>query len=272
MKKARILPLLIGCNLALSGCVYWPPEGYGGMAEFDPGTLIPVEADQPLEPKHGMRFDLELLDQQLNLLVLDGAELCFPATVVQAEKRQHRILRELAGGLYYDAANDLLIQRQLLNRLERQLDYIKGNDLCVVPMNEGSDPPGALGRQITDLLNRDNQFASGSPALNPKYIAHLAEAAALLRENHGFRLRIIGHADSSETIEEESIALQRAEQVGRYLQVMGLSPKRIQIDTVDASDPLFHDHTAEGQLDNRRVTIELLEAPTPTLAEWRKLQ
>jgi len=83
----------------LSGCSSWPEIGHGGLGEHHYELLSPTMPNQPLGPEHGLRFDLELTARHLDVLVIEGANICFPATVVQAKQRQHRIERELLGGL-----------------------------------------------------------------------------------------------------------------------------------------------------------------------------
>merc|ERR1711879_770872 len=141
------------------------------------------------------------MGHQLNLLILEGARYCFPATVVQAENNQVRIAREMQGDLRYDAANDLIIQRALPGRLENQLDYVKKSEACqppgqsqatqgfaqAVPAPEPieqqaiapDDPESApdvthVIEALYDLLNADNQFATDSAEINPKYMKRLA--------------------------------------------------------------------------------------------------
>ena len=134
MLKLHAMAFLFGL-LGLTACSNWPIEGLGGMAEHHQQTLSPIfQSGKPLGSEHGLLFDLELTSRHLDMLVLEGAELCFPATVVQAKQRQNRISRELQGNLKYDAANDIIIQRNLLARLERQLDYVKQNDVCILPI------------------------------------------------------------------------------------------------------------------------------------------
>ena len=111
-------------GLLLSGCVQWPLAGRGGMAEHRLEQTGPTLPSQPLGPEHGQFFELELARRHLDILILEGAELYFPATVVQATLLQTRIARQMAGGLHEDAGLDLQIQRRLLNALERQIDAI----------------------------------------------------------------------------------------------------------------------------------------------------
>jgi len=262
------ISVIFSMVFALSGCVTWPAGGHGGMAEHYQDTLIPVIPDQPLGPEHGLRFDLDLARQHLDILILEGAELCFPATVIQARQRQNDITRELYGNLDFDAANNLIVQRKLLARLERQLDYVKQQNVCMLPVTEGQEKPGDIGKRIHDLLNGDNQFSSHSPELNPKYVGQLAEAAQLLRNQPGYYLRITGYPDTLEkSTYNRKLSLQRAKKVRRYLQVMGLPAERIQVDAVDSDHPLSvnndddNDKQAYTKRATRHVSIELIEAP-----------
>ena len=259
------ISVIFSALLPFGGCVNWPAGGHGGMAEHYQESLIPVMPDQPLGPEHGLRFDLDLARQHLDILILEGAELCFPATVIQARQRQNDITRELYGNLDFDAANNLIVQRKLLARLERQLDYVKQQNVCILPMTKGQKKPGDIGKRIYDLLNGDNQFSSDSPELNPKYVGQLAEAAQLLRNQSGYYLRIIGYPDNAEKPPyDRKLSLQRAKKVGRYLQVMGLPAEHIQIDAIDSEHPLLVDDDDKQKYikgANRHVSIELIESP-----------
>lgn len=268
MKTRRILLFVFMLLLTTSqvACVSWPEHGEGGMAEVHLGTYIPVEVNKAINFEHGLRFDTELLRRQLDTLIVKGAMYCFPATVVQAEHRETRILREIHGGLYFDAANDVLIQRDLLARLERQLDYVLNERTCRPQDNHSNtfthdNHSGDLGKMLYDLLNSDNQFAENSYQLNPKYIASLAEAAVLLREHKAYRLHIVGHADFTGSDKyNQSLSLQRAQQVSRYLQIMGIESSRISIKALGESLPLYEGSADHIRLVNRRVTIELIES------------
>ncbi|NGN98339.1 OmpA family protein [Grimontia sp. S25] len=247
--------------LLLSGCSAFPDHGQGGMAEGYHSSISPVMPDEPLGPEHGLRFEWELGARHLDVLVLEGAELCFPATVLQARRLQDRIVRELHGGLEFDAANDIIIQRATLERLEKQLDAVKRSGACVPASADGYSNASDLAAEIYTLLNVDNQFAFNSPEVNPKYMGHLAEAAHLLRDLPQYSLHVTGHADSvGGSAANKKLSLERANQVKRYLQIFGLSPSRITVDAVGSTDPLFEGSEPQNRLVNRRVSIELVEA------------
>jgi len=219
-----------------------------------------VEADQPLGQEHGLRFDYTLLTQHLDILVLEGAELCFPATVVQAQTRELRIGNELKGGLLFDAANDIVIQRRLLDRLERQIQYVSKHKACTLAKTSPLTSPGDIGKKIATLLNIDNQFAVGSYSLNPKFVVRLGKAVELIAKLEDYRLLITGHADNTGNDQDNLVlSKKRAEQVGRYIQIMGIAESRIDIASLGSNDPLIAGNMSENRLVNRRVSIELIE-------------
>lgn len=256
-KLTNIAVLLVG--FSLSGCMSsLPIKGLGGMAEHNSAGLDPVMPDRNLGPQHGLRFELNLAERHLDILVLEGAELCFPATVVQAKKRNNRISRELQGGLKFDAANDLIIQRKLLARLERQLDYVKRHDVCVLPLAPEQQKPGDMGARIYALLNSEHQFVGNSSELDPEYVSHLATAARWLHDQPQYRLRVTGHSDVSDGKKQaKTLSLARANKIGRYLQIFGLPKNHIQIDAIDIAE--LGSETLEAASNRHRVSIELVE-------------
>ncbi len=264
-------------QLFIAGCSSWPDHGRGGLAEHYPSDFIPVVPNQPLGPEHGLRFDYELSKHQLDLLVLEGARYCFPATVVQARENQIRIAREMQGDLRYDAANGLIIQRALLGRLENQLDYVKKSGACVLPNepapdNEEDEAPAVVNvmpekdnsadliQELYDLLNADNQFATNSSEINPKYMGRLATAVEILKQHEYLHLMIVGHTDViGPQSRNKNLSLNRANQVSRYFQVYGIHPSRLTVDGVADTDPLFDGMEPHVRLTNRRVFIEIID-------------
>ncbi|NTS76164.1 OmpA family protein [Catenovulum sp. SM1970] len=249
------------CLIQVACSTTWPDEGQGGMAEYTPRNYRTVTADEPLGPEHGLRFDLELTARHLDILILEGAELCFPATVKQSKIREVRIRRQLDGNLDGAAANDILIQRELLARLERQLDYVKQHDICELPVAQTNEKvPGEMAARIAELLNADNQFAHDSAELNPKYIGRLAEAAQLLKEADQFKLRIIGFADDTGSNSyNQGLSQKRANKVARYLSILGVASNRMTVTAVGESDLPYPGTAPEIRLVNRSVRIEVLD-------------
>ncbi|PCS22865.1 OmpA family protein [Candidatus Enterovibrio escicola] len=258
----NILTLILYAIL-ISGCSFFPDHGEGGMAEYQYSSLSPVMPSEPLEPKHGLRFEWKLAAHHLDILVLEGAERCFPAMVILAKRMQDRIVRELQGGLNLDAANDLIIQRTTLERLEKQLDAIQGSSVCISLEVVDYQSTADLAVKIYGLLNTDNQFAFNSYAVNPKYMNRLAEAATLLHDLTQYNLHITGHADIIGSIKfNQELSLARANQVKRYLQIFGITPSRLSVTAVGSSDPLLEGSYPHIRLTNRRVSIELIKTDT----------
>lgn len=253
---------LIATTAILIGCSSYPEDGRGGVAEsYIQSSFTPVMPDEPLGPEHGLRFDWQLTKLHLDSLIREGARWCFPAAVVQALEKQNRIARELEGGLHLDAANDIVIQRNRLNELERQLDYVTSQSKCVPPTDEGSFQRRlATIDQLYNLLNVDNQFAFNSTEINPKYMGHLAQASNILKTKPQLHLTVTGHADSVGEIDyNQKLAMGRAQQVKRYLTIFGLAPSRIETKSVGDTLPLFEGESDGVRLTNRRVSIEIID-------------
>jgi hypothetical protein len=98
------------------------------MAELRP--VAKIENRRPLGPEDGILFELDLASKHLDMLILQGAELCFPASIAQARNRDTRITRAVHGGLELDGRNDLYIQQEFLSQIEMQLDISKRSGGC----------------------------------------------------------------------------------------------------------------------------------------------
>lgn len=249
---------------AITGCATWPAKGQGGWGESFPHTLSPVEFEQPLQPHHGQRFELELASRHLDTLVLEGANYCFPATVFQARLRENRILRELLGGLNFDATSHLLIQRKVLSDLEKQLDMAKHSEACLPPNRilitkiKTKRAKASPLKHLIFLLNSDNQFAHNSFQLNPKYVTNLTKASSILNQHSQYKLYIEGHADITGTETGNiKLAKKRAERVAKQLQTHGIDKSRITIGYQGSSQPLVAGNEPHIRLTNRRVMISI---------------
>ena len=258
-----LLSVLFGVVvISISACTSKAPQGHGGFAEHDLSNY----PSHPIGLENALYFEQQLRIQHLDDLVLAGAVLCFPASVKTAQIRQGRIARELRGGLGADAANDLIIQRDQLDQLERRLSYEQLQGSCL--SNNSNNPVDTQNEElsadklqaINNLLNYDNQFVFSSAELNPKYIEHLAEAASMLKPYSNYQLKITGHADTKGSdVVNLDISLQRAQKVERYLQRLGLNPSNISVQRQGAKTPLFDGDEPQVRLVNRRVTIEVIE-------------
>ncbi len=255
--------LSIAALLTASGCTS-PPKGQGGFAEHNLSNM----PEHPVGLENALYFEQQLSRRHLDALLAAGANICFPASVRTAQVRQTRIARELQGGLDSDAANDLIIQRDKLNRLERRLNYVQMQETCLPDQNGQPQAADLLQAQalsteqikeIELLLNNNNQFVFNSSQLNPRYIAQLAEVTLTLRAHPQYHLKLTGHADSKGSKPANlKLSLERARQVERYLQIFGLDPSNILVNGSGSENPLFAGSEPQVRLINRRVSIELI--------------
>ncbi|PKG37917.1 OmpA family protein [Psychromonas sp. Urea-02u-13] len=262
---APITALILSTSLLfLAGCTNSAPKGYGGVAEHQYSEM----PDHPVGLENALYFELQMTRRHLESLILSGAKICFPASVRLSQIREARIARELQGGLDGDAANDLIIQRDQLERLQRRLNYIQQQESCLPhrakPLEDKAEnTEQALSankiKEIMLLLNNNNQFVTDSAELNPRYIGQLAEVCILLRPYTQYHLKLTGHTDTKGTDSYNlKLSMQRAAQVERYLQIFGLDPNNIEIDGSGSLAPLFVGNEAQTRLVNRRVSIELI--------------
>lgn len=269
--NTRLTSALLCMSLAaLSGCSSSTPKGHGGFAEHQYSDM----PDHPVGLENALHFESQMSRRHLESLMLAGAKICFPAAVRLSQIREARIARELQGGLNADAANDLIIQRDQLERLQRRLNYVQHAGSCLpfntqpIVMNEQKNQQllsADKTQQIMQLLNNNNQFVTDSAELNPRYIGQLAEVSILLRPYTNYYLKLTGHTDTSgENNYNLKLSMQRAAQVERYLQIFGLDPNNIEIDGSGSEKPLFLGNETQTRLVNRRVSIELMNS-NPTL-------
>lgn len=263
--RALIAILCFSFLFALFGCSNKAPKGQGGLAEHNYSAM----PDHPIGLENALYFEQQLSQRHLDALIMSGANICFPASVHTAKMRQIRIARELQGGLKGDAANDLIIQRDQLTRLQRRLNYVQMQDTCLAPKNLSANDvaddnkktlsPQQL-EQVTLLLNNNNQFVFNSAQLNPRYVGQLSEVTQILRGYSQYHLKLTGHSDSKGTAAANlKLSLERAAQVERYLQIFGFNPNHIQVNGSGATQPLFSDDEPQVRLVNRRVSIELID-------------
>jgi len=279
MMHRLIATLFVSVIVTLTGCSSKAPLGEGGIGEHNYSNT----ANHSVGLENALYFELQMSQRHLDALLADGANICFPAVVKKAQLRQNRVIRELQGGLPGDAANDLIIQRDQLNRLERRLNYVQLQESCLPTAHyRGNEPAHLASNGIDDnsdnraaintdmlsatqreyllsILNNNNQFVFNSSELNPRYIGQLSEATHILRAHPQYHLKITGHADSKGSVSDNlKLSLQRAAQVERYLQIFGFNPNNIEVTGSGSTEPLFDEDLPEVRLVNRRVSIELI--------------
>lgn len=125
----KISVLMIFSLVISSGCSQLlPVSGSGAIARLKPAQEL---ADKKTYvPGDGLLFENELLSKQLDALILQGAELCYPATIRLARQREDRITHTLHNELDGDVNIDMFEQQQLLSQVERRLYQAKSSTGC----------------------------------------------------------------------------------------------------------------------------------------------
>ncbi|MBD1390765.1 OmpA family protein [Neiella sp. HB171785] len=254
----RIILVLLA--LLAQGCASWPQQGTGGFAEHNSLllSLLDLANEEAMGPEHGLRFELIISKHQLDLLILEGAELCFPASVAQAKTRQQRIMRELKGGLEQDAANSLEVQQYFLAELENRLDAVNAGGQCQRTIANPLKLTD-LQQNLLPLLNRNNQFETDSARLTPAYQDQLQRAVPMVSALP-LDLLITGHTDAAGGAEHNlKLSMLRAQAVADFLQQQGVAAQRIRVQGAASSRPYRAGDSIEHFHSNRRVTIDLIE-------------
>ncbi|BEU03718.1 membrane protein [Agarivorans sp. OAG1] len=267
--RSIIIPVLLTMTTA---CTAWPEQGRGGFAEHQHAILAWMDGDtgttdlRELGPEHGLQFEAVLVKHQLDLLVLEGAELCFPASVTQARMQQQRILRELEGGLTFDAANDIEIQQHFLNMLEKRLDRVTESGACQTD-RLGHIQSSQLMVSISDALNSNNQFAFDSSELTPAYQDQLRNLTPIIAASK-VSLIITGHSDSKgDDNYKQRLSLARAQTVAEFMTELGMNEELIEVAAVADSQPYLEGNSDAVRHSNRRVTISVIDADSNILAQ-----
>ncbi len=254
--------------IILQGCTHVPNSQNASSVSDDRKTFLPTEPSARHISLHDLRLDWESQKNLLSLLVLRGAKRCFPASVVIATRRQNRILHELLGGLYLDAANDILIQRKDLTVLDNQVTYVNKYDTCtfgeaiqdttLATSGDHTNNESAVSR-ITQLMNSDNQFVTNSQKINPKYKRRLRRAAEALGRINRYVLVISGHTDTNGgDAYNQTLSWLRANAVSDFMQGQGIEKENIIVQAFGEEDILFEGDQDETHLVNRRVDIRIL--------------
>lgn len=114
----------------------------------------------------------------------------------------------------------------------------------------------------TFIATLDLPFATGTAQLQPGATARLQPLVNALRENPRERVVIRGHTDAVGSAEQnERLSRARAEAVRSYLVSNGIDPGRIGTEGLGESFPIASNTTAEGRAQNRRVEVQLSQAP-----------
>ena len=118
-----------------------------------------------------------------------------------------------------------------------------------------------LGIDISDkrLCLFNINFDFDSYRLRRESFTHLDEVAMMMNAFPEMRIKIIGHTDSLGSDDyNETLSLNRAKSVMRYLNTKGIDMNRMEPAGFGEKYPIDTNTTEEGRFHNRRVEIEIL--------------
>lgn len=101
------------------------------------------------------------------------------------------------------------------------------------------------------------RFASGSLEIPTEALPELDRLIGQLRKNPNVRIRIEGHSDAVESLDNPNLSMQRAEAVMRYMVQNGFS--NIEFTGLRDARPVAPSDTEENRRRNRRVEINVIE-------------
>ncbi len=101
------------------------------------------------------------------------------------------------------------------------------------------------------------RFASGSLEVPTEALPELDRLISQLKQNPNVKIRIEGHSDAEETLDNPNISMQRAETIMRYMVRNGFS--NIEFTGLKDSRPLAPGDTEDNRRRNRRIEIVVIE-------------
>jgi hypothetical protein len=108
---------------ALSGCMIgqWPPHRGGGIAEVaPPERQWSVNAPRS-QSEQDLLSHVQRLEGALVIAIEKGADTTASANTILAQRLANRVRREIAGALFTDAAQDLIVLERLITEIEASL-------------------------------------------------------------------------------------------------------------------------------------------------------
>lgn len=102
-------------------------------------------------------------------------------------------------------------------------------------------------------------FAVGDSTLQPESRLELERLTWLLSERPTMRIEIVGHTDSTGSLEKNmELSWRRANAVAQYLKSRGIPAERLRVVGVGPAQPIADNRTPEGRALNRRVEFRIL--------------
>ncbi|QOG11365.1 TolC family outer membrane protein [Arcobacter sp. FWKO B] len=141
-------------------------------------------------------------------------------------------------------------------------------DLCPnTPSGYVVDEHGCSVKRTLHVL-----FAHDSYVINLDSIGHIAEFAQFLKDHPYYNIVLTGHTSKTPTSTEKynlKLSLKRAESIKAFLIANGVEESRINAVGKGFSEPIATNDTLDGQSQNRRIEVELIDVNK--LTEQKKI-
>ena len=104
------------------------------------------------------------------------------------------------------------------------------------------------------------QFLPGRSDLTPESVVALHEIAAMLEDNSNWRIRVVGHTDSTGAKEANlDLSMKRAGSVVNWLVLHGVKRPRLETAGAGDAEPVAPNDTEAGRAKNRRIELVKLQ-------------
>lgn len=133
-------------------------------------------------------------------------------------------------------------------------------------------PPNGIENRLVDFIENDNvavndttwfdfdrlTFQTGSSALTAESQDQLRNVAEILKAYPAVNVKIGGYTDNTGSAEaNRTLSAERAATVKRELEVLGISPTRLESEGYGAQHPVADNSTEEGRAQNRRIALRV---------------
>lgn len=136
--------------ILLGGCTVWPEHGQSGPGVAGKAQHWPeIWEETARESPATLLAQLERLQLRLEVLGLKSAQLCLPGSMYENRLLAERIGKEIHGGLFIDAENDLVILQDKVQAMEQRMVYLARHTLCAVSNDMATVTVSSGGLEVT---------------------------------------------------------------------------------------------------------------------------
>ncbi len=240
--------LMISMSMGLlASCAQWPEKGRGGDADryaaqhyYEPAATLEDTAAY-------LQSQLEIQQAQLDVLSLQGAKVCLPASVRRLALLSNRTRREIEAGLYLDAGHDLVVLQRELRFLRQQFLTVSQQTTCHLNQPAQQVAPVALLNVFFDV---------DDAVLSSEFIEQIRWWRVQAAVESQWWVRGYTDYDGAED-HNIQLAERRVQSVVHELINLGVAKSQIEIEILGEDAPFLSGNDAFSKGMNRRVDIYL---------------